>query len=353
MLASAILALSLHASPRLRPRATIVASACDEFEYRALAGIWSTTLDLDDGLQEATCHLDARGSLTTTVPIEFNTELRWDARSSSSSEDVVRIQLSVGPFLLNGKGVREGGSLRCRVLKGSVLEGTHDPCCVGSFEMKLKLPAADADELEKLERSHRQRLDAKPAPAIRFGRSNFVGRWRLLIAFEESESPSVFSIELGDDHKFASIPQENDEASAAVLGGSWGLWDASLGTGREGNARRKRAARERGMHILGTHLYLRVERERCTETLKGLANLPVREAFSLWGEPDLKEGMLSELDARTEKGGKSDLVTGRCYFGTSADSEWVQDGRYSLLREEEADAVVDTVAVEGGADEEA
>ena len=54
-----------------------------------------------------------------------------------------------------------------------------------------------------------------------------------------------------------------------------------------------------------------------------------------------------------EKGGKSDLVTGRCYFGTSADSEWVQDGRYSLLREEEADAVVDTVAVEGGADEEA
>ena len=64
--------------------------------------------------------------------------------------------------------------------------------------------------------------------------------------------------------------------------------------------------------------------------------------------------MLSELDARTERGGKSDLVTGRCYFGTSADSEWVQDGRYSLLREEEADAVVDTVAaVEGGADEEA
>ena len=98
----------------------------------------------------------------------------------------------------------------------------------------------------------------------------------------------------------------------------------------------------------GEKLFNRQRGCSCVHAVCGDDNLPKPESRT-----DLKEGMLSELDARTEKGGKSDLVTGRCYFGTSADSDWVQDGRYSLLREEEADAVVDTAAVEGGADEEA
>ena len=74
-----------------------------------------------------------------------------------------------------------------------------------------------------------------------------------------------------------------------------------------------------------------MERERCSSTLRGLADLPVHESFSLWGKPTLPNEM-AELAARTEAGGSTDLVTGNCYFGTSADREWYTCGRFTLMR---------------------
>ena len=142
-----------------------------------------------------------------------------------------------------------------------------------------------------------------------------------LALFRNSQTAASYRSHL----KFASQPLEQLEAR---LGGSWGVWDGSLRHDKQ----RARAAASRGMASLGTHFFMRVERERCTSTLRGLANLPVHESFSLWGKPTIGSAQ-AELDARSAAGGSTDLVTGHCYFGTSADREWYTCGRFSLLRD--------------------
>ena len=220
----------------------------DEFEARAFAGIWDAKLDLDDGLQQVAVALDPRGSLTTTSSSARGSSWeRWEA--SADESDSVKLRLRIGPWMLRGTGCRDG--LRCRELTGSVLEGGDDPVCVGSFSMTMATPAADDDELTELERSHYARLDAKPAPPPRFRRDSFVGRWSLLVAFEDTAAPSIFPVSLGDDRKFTT-PADG----AALLGGSWGVWDASM----RDDAARRQAADGRGYARLGTHFYMRVER---------------------------------------------------------------------------------------------
>ena len=314
---------------------------CDMYEQRALSGIWDTSLELDDGPQRVTCHLAERGALTTTASLARGPAWeRWEASVERESGSV-RMDLRLGPWTMSGKGVRTDG-LRCRSVTGSVLEGGDDPVCVGSFSMVMQMPAADEAELSTLERSHLAKVEARPAPPPRFARGVFRGNWRLLIAFEDTDAPSVFSVRLGDDLKFASVPAEQlasvpaeqveagDEAGVEPrLGGSWGVWD---GSHVQHDKQRARAAASRGMASLGTHFFMRVERERCTSTLCGLANLPVHEGFSLWGKPTIGSAQ-AELDARSAAGGSTDLVTGHCYFGTSADREWYTCGRFSLLRD--------------------
>ena len=293
----------------------------DQFEERATAGIWSLSLDLDDGMLSLVCNLNADGSLSTdTKNARSKGWERWEASADAETNDL-KMRVRLGPWMLRGLGGRCDGTLRCRSIKGSVLEGGDDPVCVGSFDMSLRVPVADDDELDELERSHRAKVDARPAPPPRFRRGHFCGGWKLLIAFDETTVPSVFTVALAEDFKFASPSGEED---GAVLGGSWGVWDKT----RVGQKPETRPS----LDTLGTHFWIQVERERSTSTLRGLANLPVHESFSLWGKPTLRSKE-SELLARTPAGGSSDAITGYCYFGTSADREYFTCGRFQLARD--------------------
>jgi hypothetical protein len=172
----------------------------------------------------------------------------------------------------------------------------------------------------------------------------FVGRWRLLLAFDDVEMPKLFRVELLADHKFATVDVSADSADSTdstdgangaptrpMLGGSWGLYDTSMTS----DTQRKEAADGFGRCQLGTHFFMRVDRLRCTSTLRGLADTGIFEDFSLWGKPEVGTSPLAELAARSEAGGTSDELSGRIYFGVSLDREYFVCGRFSLLREEE------------------
>ena len=66
---------------------------------------------------------------------------------------------------------------------------------------------------------------------------------------------------------------------------------------------------------------MKVERDRCTATLRGLADLPVHESFSLWGKlaPPAGAGLEAQLASRTSRGGTTDEASGIVYFGTSVE----------------------------------
>lgn len=345
----------LHSTPRSTPRSTPIFLKhvkCDSFELKALAGVWSLTMDLDDGLQKLACNLDASGTLTTEregLSRIADAKDRWKAAADAESGSM-NMRVSIGPWMLRGNGMRTNG-LRCKSVTGSVLEGGDDPVCVGSFAMTLRVPVADAEELSELERSRTAKLDARPAPPPRFRRGYYIGeKWRLLVAFDDTEAPSIFTVRLREDGKFVSYSagdESNSDGSESSnydgaaarpqqLGGSWGVWDSTL---------RRDAKRQRPTNAtLGTDFYMRVEREQCTSTLRGLANLPVHESFSLWGKPTLGSGMLAQLSARTEEGAPTNLVTGYCYFGTSVDREWFTCGRFSLMRDDEEDSGAEPAA---------
>ena len=85
--------------------------------------------------------------------------------------------------------------------------------------------------------------------------------------------------------------------------------------------------------LAGTHLWLRVERDKSTGTLEGIGGLPVRESFSMWGAPVLGS-LEAQLRAATQSAGKStaDQVDGFIYFGAASDLEHTVGGRFSLSR---------------------
>ena len=69
--------------------------------------------------------------------------------------------------------------------------------------MALAMPSTEEADLPALEARHMARVNARPAPPPRFGRSGFVGRWRLLLVLdagtpEEEPTPAFFTIGLAE-----------------------------------------------------------------------------------------------------------------------------------------------------------
>ena len=64
------------------------------------------------------------------------------------------------------------------------------------------------------------------------------------------------------------------------IAGTWGVYDAYLRS-VSGRASKTDTAPKRA----GTHLWIRVDRDKSTATLTGMGGLPVRESFSMWGRP--------------------------------------------------------------------
>lgn len=84
----------------------------------------------------------------------------------------------------------------------------------------------------------------------------------------------------------------------------------------------------------GSALWLKVDRDRCSETLRGIADLPLRESFTAWGKPQLS--LEAELGARMGKRAQGALVSldrvqGRLMVG---EVERVTFGMFSLMRDE-------------------
>ena len=315
MLASndAHFALPTRLPSTLRPAPSM--RALDIEEVAALAGVWRADLDLDTGVQQSNLHLDAAGRVHTTDDAQFNicrgttwTSARWSASlASSEAEGVVAFTLQLGILCLEGRGVRNG--LRCTTLSGSCLEGGDEPCCVGTFTLTLALPTTT--DVSDLEKQHQARLMKRPAPPPTFRRSGFVGRWRLLLSMDSNQAggdapPAYFALLLHEDRSFSS------EGGPHTLAGTWGVWG-------QGSF----------VQPQGTSLWLKVNRDRCSETFRGLADLPLRESFSLWGKP-LTESLEAEIQARTPHGGTVDRVDGRLCCG---EVERVYFGMFSLMRD--------------------
>ena len=157
-------------------------------EVQALAGVWRADLDLDDGAQTLSLHLDAQGGVHPAErSLPFNicngehgwSSARWECRAVRESS-TVHLKLQLGVLYLEGTGERDG--LRCKTLKGSVCEGGDDPCYVGSFELSLVLPTSN--DVAVLQERHQARVDARPAPPLAFKLESFVGRWRMLVSLD-------------------------------------------------------------------------------------------------------------------------------------------------------------------------
>lgn len=214
-------------------------------ELEALAGIWRTNLKLDDGDTSLSLHLDAKTGQVYTADdsaLPFNichgkgsSTANWGVTAVPESPQI-SLSLQLGILYLEGTGERSG--LRCMSLKGSVLEGRDDPCCVGAFDMTLVLPTSQ--DVAALEERHQARVDARvclrhsrapplssthlslsatpahpptplfhapearhplpdrcsrvpqqPAPPLSFRLDGFVGRWRLLLSLDDEDSASA------------------------------------------------------------------------------------------------------------------------------------------------------------------
>ena len=296
-------------------------------ELQALSGMWSTALELDDGARNLTCHLDATGKVFTTSEVGTygmarGQRPRWTARAASGS-DRFRLKLQLGKWLLTGWGERNG--LRCVTISGSVLEGAEDPDCCGRFTMALSMPATHNDDLPALERRHRRRLEARPAPPIRYSVRGIAGRWRLLVSLSGSAIPSIFTVDLsaGGPGCFLGGSSWRSDSDPHI-GGTWGLWT-------EGD-------KENGPKTHGTDMWLRVSRDRSASNMRGIGGLPIREVFSMWGKPEL-DSPDAELCARAAPDGLTadavKLCNGNIIFGTAIDKEWCQGGRFTLIRVDE------------------
>jgi hypothetical protein len=294
----------------------------DEEELEALAGVWHTELALDDGGRQVSLFLDALGRVQATEERygEGPGSSGWEALAVPGST-VVSLSLQLGVLFLEGTGERKPGGLRCASFRGSVLEGRDDPCVVGKFVMTFTMPTTE--DTAALEQRHRSRVEARPAPPLSFKLAGFVGRWRMLLSMDDSDVPAFFTLELLDDHTFSS---SGGDYTGQTLAGSWGLYSQ---VGRDDGHGEWKAFEPHG-----SSLWLRVERSKSTETLRGVADLPdVRADFNLWGRPVLDP--MQELAARTEAGAVIQSVDGAVWIGAV---ERAYIGRFSLMRAAADDA---------------
>ena len=323
----------------------------------ALAGIWRADLELDDGDDMISMHLAVpKFQVGTEVPDEAfgkvylmnDTPLRpwsnicdsgssaawWSAyrlvRAGADGDQEMQLQLQLGNLYLEGRGKRDG--FRCSSFEGTVLEGGEDPYVVGRFSMHLSLPIVS--EIDALQKRYQQRIASRPAPPIIYSRSSYVDTWRLLLSLDDDSPPAYFPVQLAQDGSWQSVGTEE------TLGGKWGV------SSREGH----------GMSTVtpaGSHMWLQVDSKRCTETLRGLAGLPVRSDFELEGKPVI-ETEEQELAARASGGAeaRADRVDGHLCVGSV---ERAYFGSFRLLRgdaaarAEAAEAAEATEAAEAAA----
>ena len=270
-------------------------------EYKALAGVWRMDLDLDDGDAAMSMHLAAPTSQGAAAngkvcpaqeEMPFNlgrdwSTARWAAhrtvRAGEEGDDELGLSMSLpGNVYLEGRGQRRD-DFRCSTFDGTVFEGGEDPCVVGSFEMELSLPIhSDTSELEA---RYHSRIASRPMPPLTFSSAGFVGPWRLELAVDEGAPPVDFHIQLHADRSWQSVGTEH------TLAGAWGLRtddDAD-------------ASGVADTHAAGSRVWLKVQRERSTESLIGIAGLPVRSDFDMWGKPILT--LEQEIAARVALSG--------------------------------------------------
>ncbi len=388
------LACARHRPPKLFGDDTSKAPYLVAEEYQALAGVWRTDLELDDGHATISLHLAAPRSLGTGSPGgEVHTMLKlpfsichggqqarsWSvhrtAHAGQEGEDMLGLSLELGNLHLEGQGERRpAGGLRCTSFAGTVFEGgAADPCVVGKFSMQLALPIVT--DLSPLEERYRKRIASQPAPPPAYPRTGFVGRWRLMLSVDDDSPPARFPIELHADRSWQSVGMDQ------TLAGTWGLYSRDSNA-HDGWSTVQSAGSSVWLKVYPpptphpypihtpqpTHTHTttttpvlppptpparagrQVHRFRSSETLEGVAGLPVRSDFYIEGKPVL-ESAEQELAARSAsdgaRDGKSaagdappallaDRVDGRLREG---EAEKTYFGRFSLLRgwsEEEA-----------------
>ena len=323
-----------------------------EEEYMALVGVWRAELELDDGDAELSLHLAAPPSLQPgsvapgggkVFPMDDNlpfnivqgkdgwSSARWSAKCVGEEGGTeLSLSMQLGNLYLEGRGERTG--LRCSTFQGTVLEGGSDPCVVGRFSMRLSLPIkSDTTELEE---RYRARLASRKAPPISFQRVGFIGQWRLLLSVDDDAFPAYFPVELSGDGTWQSVGTDE------TLAGSWGLH------ARDANSRSGWSAIQES----GSSVWLKVQRERSTETLRGIAGLPVRQDFHLSGKPVIEtveqelatklasNGAAAVAGAATAATERVDRVDGRLWEGSV---ERAYFGRFSLLRGDAAQLAED------------
>ena len=306
-------------------------------EYKALAGIWRAELELDDGDSSTTLHLavplssaEFGGKVqSTTVPSgPHDTWFVEHSIRAGDSEDSLCLSLQLGALLLEGRGERHG--LRCCSFVGTVLEGyTHDPCMVGRFSMQLSLPIAS--DLAALEQQHELRLDSRQPLPLTYPRSGFIGQWRLDLAVDEDEPPASMPVELLADGSWQSVGMEQR------MGGTWGM--LTMYQHAHADCTEEYSGWST-MQPAGSSMWLKVHRARCTETLRGLAGLPVRSDFHLTGAPvfETAEGELAARATALTAGevGRAvtavmpDVICGRLWEGSI---ERAYFGHFRLVRD--------------------
>ena len=296
-------------------------------EFQALAGVYRADLSLDEGDMALSLHLAAPESLHLdcehhgkVYPMESNlpfniiqsngwSSAQWSAcravQAGEEGDDNLDLNLQLGNLYLEGRGQR-GGDFRCPAFAGTVFEGGEDPCVVGRFSMQLSLPIQS--DVTPLEEAYRARIASQPAPPLTYERSEFVGQWRLLLSTDEDRAPAHFAIELKPDRTWESVGADER------LAGTWGMYSndpTSLSDKPD-----------------GSNVWLKVHADRCTETInEGVAGLPLRSDFHLWGEPVLT--VEQELAQRAAGGSQAERVDGRLWAGL-VEPEFF--GQFSLLR---------------------
>lgn len=307
-------------------------------EYEALAGVWRTDLELDGGDTTFSLHLAAPthpsggGSVHALQKLPFNicqgtdgsSSSQWYAKSVEGDDGELCLSLRLGNLYLEGRGERHG--LRCSVFSGTAFEGTQDPCVVGRFLMQLSLPIST--NTTALNERFQHRLASRPLAPLAFLRSGLVGQWRLMLSMDE-DTPAYYG-HLA--HAYFPI-------TLGANAGANGMWESAESPGGEG----ERLAGTWGMQSLGgggdpaiqsegSHVWFKVHRERCSETLRGIAGLPVRSDFHMSGKPVMERAeqeLAARVDAESGGGITVERIDGHLWEG---DEERLYFGRFSLLR---------------------
>ena len=336
-------------------------------EYNAIAGVWRADLETDDGDFEFPLHLAAPSeslfgadgaqaysdsgvagylhSVEDKLPpniCQGSTGLAnswWTVNravhAGTEGDNVLCLSMQLGNLYFEGIGER-GDDFRCPAFVGTLLEGGEDPCVVGRFLLRMSLPTRS--NITALEERYRERIASRPAPPLEYRRTGFVGRWRLLLSMDDDTPPidghmvedkrqvahAFFLVEMSEDGMWWSVGDKQ------TLAGTWGMGPV-IGSERGAKA------------DAGSRIWLSVQRSKCSETMRGVAGLPVRQDFHMAGKPvhDTRDQAEEEIEDDVQSYVRADRVDGRLWEG-SVDAAYF--GSFTLLREQEPSS--DEIALE-------